>query len=56
MYLVTARWFGMRIDFLSAVFLGAVAFGSIPLASGKILYTVVHTILLTRIKHFLRNG
>ena len=31
---MTARWFGIRIDMLSALFLGAVGFGSIPLASG----------------------
>ena len=35
LYLVMIRWFGMRIDFLSVVFLAAVAFISIPLASGK---------------------
>lgn len=29
------RWFGMRIDILSVAFLAAVAFISIPLASGK---------------------
>ncbi len=33
-YLVTTRWFGMRIDLLSAGFLACVVFTSIPLASG----------------------
>ena len=35
LYLVTTRWFGMRIDLLTAVFLAIVAFTSIPLASSK---------------------
>ena len=35
MYLATTRWFGMRIDLLSAGFLASVAFISIPLASRK---------------------
>ena len=33
LYLVTTRWFGIRIDFVSALFLAAVAFTSVPLAS-----------------------
>ena len=33
LYLVTTRWFGMRIDFVSAMFLAAVAFSTIPLSS-----------------------
>jgi ATP-binding cassette subfamily C (CFTR/MRP) protein 4 len=32
LYLVSTRWFGMRIDFVSGVFLATVAFSSIPLA------------------------
>ena len=32
LYLVTTRWFGMRIDFVSGVFLATVAFSSVPLA------------------------
>lgn len=35
LYLVTVRWFGLRIDLLSSLFLIAVAFFSIPLASRK---------------------
>ena len=35
LYLVTTRWFGMRIDLLTAVFLAVVAFASVPLASSK---------------------
>ena len=30
------RWFGLRIDTLSVLFLSAVAFISIPLAAGKL--------------------
>ena len=35
LYLVTIRWFGMRLDTLSTLFLATVAFISIPLASRK---------------------
>ena len=35
LYLVTVRWFGLRIDLLSSMFLAAVAFFSVPLASRK---------------------
>ena len=35
LYLVMVRWFGLRIDILSVLFLAIVAFVSIPLASGK---------------------
>ena len=31
LYLVSTRWFGMRIDLISGVFLATVAFSSIPL-------------------------
>ena len=33
LYLATTRWFGIRIDFVSTMFLAAVAFSSIPLSS-----------------------
>ena len=33
MYLVTTRWFGMRIDFFNALFLAAVAFFSVALST-----------------------
>ena len=33
LYLATSRWFGMRIEFVSAMFLATVAFSSIPLSS-----------------------
>ena len=33
LYLVSTRWFGMRIDFVSGIFLATVAFSSIPLAA-----------------------
>ena len=36
LYLVTVRWFGLRIDLLSSIFLIAVAFFSIPVASRKL--------------------
>ena len=32
LYLVSTRWFGMRIDFVSSIFLATVAFSSVPLA------------------------
>ena len=35
LYIVTTRWFGMRIQTLSSMFLAAVAFISVPLASRK---------------------
>lgn len=45
LYLVMVRWFGMRIDILSVAFLAAVAFISIPLASGKFIVNFNTTIL-----------
>lgn len=36
LYLVSTRWFGMRIDTCSAVFLAAVAFISIPLSTSML--------------------
>lgn len=36
LYLVTSRWFGLRIDLISALYLGVVAFISIPLARSKL--------------------
>ena len=38
LYLVTNRWFGIRIDLLSAVLLACVAYASVPLASSKGTY------------------
>lgn len=38
LYIVSTRWFGMRIDALGAAFLAVVAFISVPLASGDNLY------------------
>ena len=35
LYLITARWFGMRIDILNAIFLTVVVFVSVPLAMSK---------------------
>lgn len=36
LYLVTSRWFGLRLDLISALYLGVVAFISIPLARSKL--------------------
>ena len=33
LYLISTRWFGIRIDFVSSIFLAAVAFSSVPLSS-----------------------
>ena len=35
LYLITARWFTQKVDFLGALLLAAVAFISIPLASSE---------------------
>ena len=35
LYLVTNRWFGIRIDLLSAALLACVAYASVPLASSS---------------------
>lgn len=46
LYIVSTRWFGMRIDALGTAFLAAVAFISIPLASGEpdigVYYTCIY--------------
>ena len=34
-YITTNRWFGMRIDVISAIFLVFVVFGAIPLADSE---------------------
>ena len=34
-YITTSRWFGMRIDLISATFLAFVVFSAIPLADSK---------------------
>ena len=34
-YVTTSRWFGMRIDLISATFLTFVVFSAIPLADSK---------------------
>jgi len=35
LYLATNRWFGLRIDFISAVFLVFVVFSAVPLADSE---------------------
>ena len=35
LFIVTTRWFGMRIDGLTTILLAAVAFSCIPLSSSK---------------------
>ena len=37
LYMITTRWFGMRIDIISATLLTAVVFASIPLSRGDVL-------------------
>jgi len=43
LYLVTQRWFGMRIDIVSAFYLGVVAVISVPLARSECLTTRMYT-------------
>ena len=40
MYIASNRWFGMRIDVISAVFLAFVVYGAIPLADSEYAYTI----------------
>lgn len=35
LYLVTSRWFGLRIDLITALYLGVVSFISVPLAQSE---------------------
>lgn len=34
-YSTSTRWFGLRVDIISAMFVGVVAFAAIPLAGGE---------------------
>lgn len=34
-YSTSTRWFGLRVDIISAIFVGIVAFTAIPLANGE---------------------
>lgn len=43
------RWFGLRIDILSVLFLAAVAFISIPLASGEYVNKITAGIIIIAI-------
>ena len=51
LYLVTNRWFGIRIDLISNVFLAAVVFSCIPLASslnaGLVGLSLAYVVVLT---------
>ena len=57
LYLVTQRWFGLRIDMITAFYLGAVAFISVPLAESKSVlnikmeYFILVTSLSTPFSH-----
>ena len=40
LYIITTRWFGMRIDIISVTLLTAVVFASIPLSTGTHCHTL----------------
>ena len=42
LYIITTRWFGMRIDIISVILLTAVVFASIPLSTGTQSYSLYY--------------
>ena len=52
MYIATNRWFGMRIDLISAIFLAIVTFSAIPLADSKQLYHNIIVVTSIETLHF----
>ena len=46
LYIITTRWFGMRIDIISVTLLTAVVFASIPLSTGTHCHTLCVDMIL----------